>query len=337
MNGIIRSQAEYYGDSEKYTDDAGTSTNKWVIEDVFDFVASNTCPEEQYFEMVNDIDFNDHPTYRFGIEESIFGASDGSNQTSGSTTYFVRAPHMLLEGNGHKIRNVILKTKGFLISAYTIQNIVFENLILMNTTDNSISSVFLLGVYGAAPTINNLKIGCYLFDSKLDPLFGRGSESCTFNNCTINIKGKVYAGTFDIGQNKTGRKLNKCHINLDLKALNYNSTLGKFYYEMIDSYITGKIIQDISGHDTTERELTFPNLMQNSFIAVNVDFPNGGTLKIGHSGYSVINITGGSFIDKDLLPEITTNTTTENLYLLTTEQATDPEYLLSIGFPVVPA
>lgn len=337
MNGILKSQAEYYWDSDKYTGDAGTSTNKWVIEDVFDFVASNTCPEEQYFEMVNDIDFNDHPTYKFGIEESIFGASDGSNQTSGSTTYFVRSPHMLLEGNGHKIRNAILKTKGLLISAYTIQNIVFENLILMNTTENNMSSVFLLGVYGGAPTINNVKIGCYLFDSKPDPLFGRGSENCSFNNCTINIKGKVYGGNFYIGQNRTKRKLNKCHINLDLKVLNYNSTLGRFYYEMVDSYITGRVIQDISGADTAVRELTFPNLMQNSFIAVNVDFPNGGTLKIGYSSSSSSIATGGSFVDKDLLPEITTNTTARNIYLLTTEQATDPEYLLSIGFPVVPA
>lgn len=283
MNGVLKSQAEYYGDSTNYTGAAGSSTNKWVIEDVFDLVAASGS--EKYYELVNDIDFNDHPTYKFGIENSI-----GS--------------YMRLYGNNHKIRNVLIKnTDAF--DVYVVKDLILENVIIFS------SEYGLFSIRDNGSLLKNVRVGAYFSETSLTKIFN-ASRTVSCEACTFNYKGVVNSLGFS-----SYATYKNCHINLDIKNINTAVTTMNLR-TLTDSYVTGKIVN-------TGGDLTLSGTLNgNSYFAVN--YTGAGVFSSSLTGNSM------SFVDKDLIQNAGELTDTSNIKYLTTAQATDPEYLSSIGF-----
>lgn len=312
-NGVLITQAEFYEDSEKYTGNAGSATNMYVIRDVYDLCAAKI--QSSHYELVDDIDFNDHDTYRYGVSNRVFGVS-------GSYT-------CVLHGNNHKIRNLIIKNsaedRG--IIAGDIFDVIFENLIVINST-----SAHLFYNYNSK-TIENVKIGCYLFNSASSVILSGNSTS--FSDCSFNLKGLTTDGVNMYGYFSDQHIYTRCHINCDITTTS-DDCMNLHYAQLHDSYITGKIKQTgsvFSNSDTGTNRYLYSGVLQNSYVAVEATCETEGFV-----GYTVSNITASavSFMDKDLTP-ITEESAFANFYYLTTEQATDPEYLLSINFPVVSA
>ena len=287
MNGTMKSQAEYYGDSTKYTGAAGSSTNKWVIEDVFDLVAASGS--EKYYELVNDIDFNDHPTYKFGITSSI-----GS--------------YMRLYGNNHKIRNILIKNSN-VFDVYSVRDLIFENVVIFS------SEYGLFSIRESGSLLRNVRIGVYFSGASLTKIFN-GSRTASCEGCTFNYKGTV--NSLDFSDYATYKN---CHINLDIKNTNTIVTTMNLR-TLTDSYVTGKIVNTDGGNFNLSGTLN-----GNSYFAVN--YASTGVLNSSLNGNSI------SFVDKDLIQNPGQLTDTSNIKYLTTAQATDPEYLSSIGFVTI--
>lgn len=286
MNGTMKSQAEYYGDSTKYTGSAGSITNKWVIEDVFDLVKANGF--EEYYELVNDIDFNDHPTYKFEITNQI-----GS--------------YMRLYGNNHKIRNILIKNKNA-FDVYTVRDLIFENVIIFS------SNYGLFEIRDNGSLLKNVRVGVYFTRVPLTNVIS-GIRSVSCESCTFNYCGIVNSlNFFNLATYKN------CHINLDIKNTDTSVTTMDLS-TLIDSYITGKIV-NAGGNLTLSGTLD-----GNSYFAVN--YTGGGVFNSSLTGEGI------SFVDKDLIQNAGELTDTSNIKYLTTTQATDPEYLSSIGFVVI--
>lgn len=312
MNGVLKSQAEYYNDSVTYTGNAGSTTNMYVIEDVYDLCAAKI--QSSYYELVNDIDFNDHDTYKYGVDSLIFG-----NTKSSYVCY--------LYGNNHKIRNLIIKNSSALaIFGGIISDIIFENLIVIDSTGGHLFYNYY------SNTIKNVRIGGYLFNSASSVILSGNNTS--FADCSFNLKGLTTDGInlYGSGLNAISRTYTRCHINCDITTT-YADCMYLNFAILQDSYITGVIKQigDLLYDDTNKtNRYIFAGTLQNSYVAVKATCETEE-----FTGY-IVSLTANavSFMDKKLVP-IVEETAIDNWFYLTTEQATDPEYLLSINFPVV--
>lgn len=313
-NGVLKSQAEYYDDSDKYTGSAGSKTNKYVIEDVFDFCC--TINSVCYFEMVNDIDFNDHPDYRYGVNKTIFG---GSNLNM----------YYYLDGNNHKIRNLVIKNStAEIFHIAEICNVSFENLIFMGTTSGLLFTQN-YGNSGIASTCTaaNVQIGCYMFDSASSVLFNSTIKKVVWKNCSFNIRGKTTDGCNVSGYNNSTIYSN-CHIHVDIETNNIGCINAKSII-FDSSYITGKIKTSYGSGALVLGGSGFT--LKNSYFAV--EMSNADDLPLGIS--TSFTVASTSFIDKDLIQNFSISDI-NNFYYLTTDQAKDRDYLLSINFPVIP-
>lgn len=311
-NGVLITQAEFYEDSEKYTGDAGSATNMYVIQDVYDLCAATI--QSCHYELVDNIDFNDHDTYRYGVSNLIFGVT-GSYICS-------------LHGNNYKIRNLIIKnsseSRG--IFSGTISDVIFENLVVINST-----TAHLFYSFRAGMIVSNVRIGGYLFNSASSVvLYG---ANINFTDCSFNLKGLTTDGIYG---NTTGaassRTFTRCHINCDITTTS-TECINFDYCDVYDSYITGRIKQIGTGFANGTRNKFIGNgSYYNSYFAVEATCDTDG-----FTGYDTPYLIAGTvcFMDKDLVPDIETGVVS-NFYYLTEEQAKDPEYLLSINFPVVP-
>lgn len=297
-------EATYYGDSEKYTGTSGSSTNQWCVEDVYDFLAivqggTDTC----HYKLVKDIDFNNHPTYKYGfINQAIMARS---------ASYY----HIYIDGDGHNICNIILKNYDSKTFMYVtrISNVNFVNVICLGCTGSGLLVGFIRG------DCKNCNFGIYMSSSRTDMIFkGFVKEDCTFN-----IKGSTTDGI-----NFYTETLTRCHINLDISTNNKYMITGKSTTEdfvLDNSYVTGKI----KTSDAEPYLFCYATLV-NSYVALEID--TNGSIIYPMNGLSVSSV---SFVDVDLLPKLR-QTAATNLYYLTTAQAQDPSYLQSIGFPVIP-
>lgn len=309
-NGVLRSQAEYYGDDVKYTGNVGSETNMYVIEDVYDLCASTI--QSSHYELVNDVDFNDHDTYKYGVNTTIFGVP---NRYA-----------CFLYGNNHKIRNLIIKDAATSIfGIHSASDIIFENLIVINSTSARLFSCFYTD-----SEVKNIKIGGYLFNSASGCILT--GDAVLFTDCSFNLKGLTTDGIYMWGSQSTN-KYNRCHINCDISTSS-NICMNLKFSRLQDTYITGKIKQigtSFTNSDKTNNYIEAGTFL-NSYVAVESVCE---TSEFG--GYVISSTTSAesvSFMDKSLVPEITERSI-NNFYYLTTEQATDPDYLLSINFPVV--
>ena len=164
MNGVLKDEATYFGDNEKYTGDSGSSTNMWVIEDTYDFIAAASLQYDNgaYMRLVNDIDFNEHSTYKMGFNNKSFGAG------------YKRC----LYGDGHKIKNIVELNGSGVFCFYYMENCDFVNLVQINCT------AFPISLYGSGNngTAKYCNFGMYLSNSPFTP-----DGYC--KGCTFNVKG----------------------------------------------------------------------------------------------------------------------------------------------------
>lgn len=282
---------------------SGTQIDPYLVEDVYDFLAIDSQYHNPYYKLVNDIDFNDHETYKYGISTTLF---------SGET---------YVDGDGHEIRNMILTGTDSKIIAKEIRNVSFSNIILNTIQKGAVGQI-------KASTFNNCQFGYYSSNSNLACIFSIGFG--TFNDCTFNIGGSTYIHTM---MNCT---FNRCHIHFNnfihtsnassIISCDENSSSSKVVFN--NTYITGEI--DVkNGRYTTYIFYgdTSKVTLNNSYFACKIT-----------TNYDYISIMSNTakmsstcFADKTLISKVKTDYT-YGWYLLTTEQCKNNAYLQSIGF-----
>lgn len=308
-NGILTDEATYFNDSEKYTGTSGKSANMWVIEDIYDFVKALKQPatigDSYYLRLVNDIDFNDHSTYKRGISSAIY---DNNN-------YY-------LYGDNHKIKNIVaINATSNILKFQHIEKVDFVNLVAVNC------NVFPIAMINA----ENCDFGMFISSSKLDFSF----DIAKIMDCTFNIKGKVVdsASLIQVGNNST--TFQACHFNFDVSISPAYIFTGATAYtnnraNYINCYFTGKI--NYTGSNTVR--FSTNNSFTGCYFALEwtgIRVYNGGDT----SQYSEFS---GCFIDKELFNKNGESWAVgiSGLTNLTTAQAQDADYLNSIGFLVIP-
>lgn len=305
--GIIWSMLELTGD-KKYYGQAGTETNPYGIEDVFDFCAIKNDEDKEitYYQLVNNIDFNDHPVYKNGITKSDI----------------IHAGKSVLDGNGKSIRNIVYYTStestNKVFALKKIHNCNFENLV--NACNNS-SLVLFSSEFFERCSFYILNQNGYFY-----ALF-----QTSFVDCTLNIAG-VMIGTFDLNR----INLTRCHINFDNATFGaFNS--GAFSYIISNAlildhvYFTGKL--NITNNNQSGLYLSKYGTFKNVYYSVDTSWGYSP----GYTPYFTLYPASAiSFCNNDLLNQgLARVNGGTNFYALTDEQCKDPAYLANTGFPVI--
>lgn len=332
-NGNIVDAATYYKDSTTYTGAGGGVTNPWCIEDVFDFlnISSKGSGTQWYSEgnfiLVNDINFNDHETYKFGF----------------STAYTINDRAWLnIDGRGHKISNLILYTTSVTFAANSISNIEFSNLIFISIAGDSSTFKF--------DSVTNCKFGLYLSNATTKPLLYR-LKSCT--DTTFNFYGTVY-GTSECINIETADKCTytRCLFNCNLTNPNVAPVIvNQNGYSKTVFLINCGFIGTINNYfNSTSNALTLfksqgtPYFhITNSYYAVKTVI----RLAMDHFGQHIsvapksLTVNSRCFIDKSLITtdfpdaKVVFDDVPDLISMLTTEQAQSAEELANIGFLTV--
>ena len=281
----------------------GTQIDPYLVEDVYDFLAIDSAYHNPYYKLVNDIDFNDHETYKYGISTTLF---------SGET---------YVDGDGHEVRNMILSGTSSKITAKEFKNISFSNIILNTIQKGAVGQI-------KASTFNNCRFGYYSSNSNLACIFSIGFGA--FNDCTFNIAGSTYIHTM---MNCT---FNRCHIHFNnfihtsnasfIISCDENVSSSKVVFN--NTYITGEI--DVKNGPYTNYIFygeTSKVTLNNSYVACKIT-TNYDYIRIMSN---TANMTSTCFADKTLISKVKTDNT-YRWYLLTTEQCKNSAYLQSIGF-----
>jgi hypothetical protein len=313
-NGTLKDEATYFNDKTKYTGNSGSYTNMWVIEDVYDFVKvvddTGGCAR-----IVNDIDFNDHSTYKRGISnKSLYGPSLRTTE---------------IYGDGHKIYNMVCigTTK---IWIYYIENCDFVNMCLVDTSQFPIRLMWQSNSMEYEDgTMLNCDFGIVLSNSSLG---FRSYGRTTISDCTFNVKGKTGADYLIDG---CQCDFQCCHFNFDVSiAFNGNgnsvfessgqtaSSMGTY----TNCYFTGRI----SASRVYNMYFSFYNSFTNCYFGLE-------WVGVGYSynTYSYDKFSG-CFVDKELFNKNGDNwQSISGVSELTTQQALDSDYLNSIGYLVI--
>ena len=282
---------------------SGTQIDPYLVEDVYDFLAIDSAYHNPYYKLVNDIDFNDHETYKYGISTTLF---------SGET---------YVDGDGHEVRNMILSGTSSKITAKEFKNISFSNIILNTIQKGAVGQI-------KASTFNSCQFGYYSSNSNLACIFSIGFG--TFNDCTFNIAGSTHIHTM---MNCT---FNRCHIHFNnfihtsnassIISCDENVSSSKVVFN--NTYITGEI--DVKNGPYTNYIFygeTSKVTLNNSYVACKIT-TNYDYIRIMSN---TANMTSTCFADKTLISKVKTDNT-YRWYLLTTEQCKNNTYLQSIGF-----
>lgn len=349
--GTMVSCAEYYQDTTTYTGDAGSATNPYAVEDCYDFC---NIIDAGYYNFVKDIDFNDHTTYRYGINgKTILLTMAGSQSTK--STY--------INGKGFKLRNLILRnydnsTTGYFINSSYAQRTFFSNIDFVNfvfITCRSFDSGF---CYSNKAKFENCNFSIYLSNAVIGAL----CEQSIMVNCTLNISGthsyistsgyhfmSLGRGASSSGQ--SGSYKQNCHFNFEnlIVQLPAMSSSGDLYTltglpssstnprcSLINCYFTGsmELIGRISA--TIAFWLFSECYVSNSYYTVNTKFTNtySGSNNVSLA-LSMYSNSATSFIATPNITGFSSFTNGNNYKLLTDEHCKDPQYLQSVGFPVM--
>lgn len=310
--------AQYYDDTTTYTGDAGSSTNPWAVEDCYDLVkvAKGGLYVQGYYQLVQDIDLNEHSTYKSGFSNVAVTGYAGY-------TYHI-------DGKGHSIKNIVLN--GYTnMSAFaamanntsTFTNINFINMIILNVTGSD-------PLFNGWITLSNCNFSVYLANVTYSYLLSGGNKT----DCTFNIYGTLTNGLFI-----TGATLRRCHINFNnctvgTEGSTYASNLfaGDGGY-LRSCYITGSILFVNSGSGIYLATSDSRNALYiyDSYYAVKINRPQGFTTSLNFMATQSL-----CFVDKELA-NCTNSPSYTNVRFLTTEQAKSYDYLSQIGFVVLPA
>lgn len=303
--GVLKDEVTYFGNSEKYIGSSGSSTNMYVIEDCYDFVEALKQPQTSdgayYVRLVNDIDFNDHPIYKRGISDVIYG----------NNNYY-------LYGDNHKIKNIVATSAASNILKFQyIEKVDFINLIIINC------NVFPIAMVNAS----SCNFGIFISNSVLS--FTINNTDVLITDCTFNIKGKLKTAGVICAYRST---FQACHFNFDINVPFSNGTyvftigtVSSIRTNYKNCYFTGKI-NNSGGSSIYFAEYT---QFTNSYFAIEW---TGSHYEHTHNG----SIFSGCFVDKELFNKNGNNwLSLTGVAELTTAQAQDAEYLNSIGFLVI--
>lgn len=305
-NGIMVDAATYYKDTSTYTGESGSITNPYCVEDCFDFLKIDDYPTiagaYSYFLFVADVDFNDHPTYKYGFE---------------SYGYVTRSSSVRILGNNKQLRNIIMKYTSSTFKLFEVDKI--NDLKIVNIINLASGCQVFYATHG----FENCSISLYVNDPQTYDMICSIGGGGSLINCTLNIRGKIERSI-------VFPKLINCHINLDLIS-NYASQIFRNYY-FDNCYITGKFKTLTTGTINIFANLRYETL-KNCYMSLKGEFPNTNIVRINEStSYSA---TGVNFFDVTMCP-VDANTLPQNVHALTTEQCKSYDYLSSIGFIVVP-
>lgn len=315
-HGIIWSMLELT-DDKKYYGEAGTETNPYGIEDVFDFcsIKNDADKEQTYYQLVNNIDFNDHPIYRNGIKVNDF----------------ISGTKCCLNGDGKAIRNIVFYgttvTDRASMVIKEIKNCRFENMVNAYTTINTYQCIFYTSLF------ENCSFYILFQNSNFKDIAGY-STPVKFKSCTFNFDGLLNAALF-LG-NKT---FERCHINFKNTTMHSSPIDWGTYSALMlranldHTYMTGKLnVQDVCPgglHIATAGSME-DSVFSNFYYCVEttLDKPD---VKFG----ILATANNTSFYSKDLIQGEREFMSGTNFYALSDEECKNPSKLASIGFPVI--
>lgn len=336
-NGTMVGCYEYYTSigetavASRYSGTAGTTTNPYAVEDVFDLQNVNNRTgggNNEAFVLVNDVDYNDHPTRKYGISSGYLW---GNNGASYPYSFSGKDP---ITGKNHEIRNIVVLSRSVSANADSgsyISNINFVNMILKDVSYNS-------GQFWHA-AISDCNFSMMFINSSP----GRFFRDDKYTDCSFNIYGSNNSSsstegyTFNLGTGESNAKT-RCHFNFNgfiytcvgspvylfwAQGNGYNAAVH-------DCYFTGSI--KLKGHSSGATVRITTNIsLYNSYFAISLSSISDSL------GYCLFTSpVSTSFIDKDVLG-LTINDSSSTLAKLTTIQAQSYDYLNGIGFPVIPA
>lgn len=327
-NGNRKPASEYYSDPVKYTGNAGSKTNPYCIEDVYDL--NVYVDREMYYILVNDIDFNDHPIYKYGFTSNInyFDVRYGSGGG--------------IDGRNHKILNVVVSDVNFtLIHACIIENIEFVNVVMLGTGLSSSGNGLVVPMQsagtGSGQGLHNCIFSCLFANGHFASL-GFGNNSTAVTDCTFNIKGTLSTSVLLAVAEGSSKTYRRCLWNVDIQG---SRTLTGLIGASSSSYITtlqscafqGKINGAYVGSGTA---LFCYSNITNSYCDANIyNISSAYYLWLGNQTQSA-TLSDICFVNISTIRR-SNNTIgytdhSANLKELTTTQCHDKDYLQSIGF-----
>lgn len=317
----------------------GTQASPYEVTTVAEFyeAVADHKSESPYVKLMNDIDFNDYNYWNLKSTEINFTEFDGQN---------------------HVIKNIFFKDidRLFYISttyniSRTLKNTIFE-VIKFDSTDYSCFIDF--NPFKVENFIVNCEFRAKMFSYKSSarPLI-MIYNNWRVLNCVFNID--YYDGGYaNIGiiqaysVNNTANVnpyIDNCEVNINLYI--YKDTGGtsasaiKIFNGDTNSTFYAGIFRNIALFINTycsSQTLKRPIYIFNGGIVSNISvvLQNKGELDL-YSFYYIFNssLEGVNIYDKDILGSTTLAQSNSNLKALTTEQMKDPEYLKSIGFPII--
>ena len=312
----------------------GTKASPYEVTTVAEFYEAvvdhkSECP---YVKLMNDIDFNDYDYWNLKKTEISFTEFDGQN---------------------HVIKNIFFKDidKLFYISttyniSKTLKNTIFEVI----KFDSATSSCFIdFMSFSAENFIVNCEFRAKMFSYKAssNPLI-RAGNNWRILNCVFNIDyydgGYANNSIIQVSPNNSYNPyMDNCEVNINL-YIHKNTTVdtaiqifnggGNYigYFRNIALFIN-----TYCSSSTSARPVYIFNNGNASNISVVLQ--NKGELNLNRF-YFLTNsshnyLEGINIYDKDVLGTTVQSTKNSNLMALTTEQMKDPEYLNSIGFPII--
>lgn len=334
MNGVLKTQAEYYNDPVTYTGEGGTITNKAVIEDIYDLIAWTNImtnqPEtyaitqhKQYAIMVHDVDFNNHEEMKFGITTPFLDMDFNGNGGD-------------LQGQGYSIRNAVLNTNSptpstGIISRGTINDVNFKNLVVIGARSSTQPVLNKI-------TLNRCNFSIYISTTGFRSVFGIGASgtgnNSIYNDCTFNVTGSVSESAIFSGHYLTA---NRCLFYFsDLHILNTTTNVliqgtNTFFN---NCGFVGLISQT---GNTTKQSYWIGGNMANCYIAIrNTAIVNyAGTDSDAYTGIhatstSTLRVTGILAIDNEILGGNSSDTA--NIKYMTTTAMKTKTTMQGIGF-----
>ena len=312
----------------------GTKASPYEVTTVAEFyeaVADNKakCP---YVKLMNDIDFNDYDYWNLKKTEISFTEFDGQN---------------------HVIKNIFFKDidKLFYISttyniSKTLKNTIFE-VIKFDSINSSCFIDFM------SFTVENFIVNCefrakmFSYKASSNPLI-RVGNNWRILNCVFNIDyydgGYANNSIIQVAPNNSYNPyMDNCEVNINLyihKNTTVNTAIQIFngggnyigYFRNIALFIN-----TYCSSSTSARPVYIFNNGEASNISVVLQ--NKGELNLDRFYFLTNNshsyLEGINIYDKDVLGTTVQSTSNSSLMALTTEQMKDPEYLNSIGFPII--
>lgn len=280
-----------------------------LIEDVYDFLTikghnKGSHAATYYAKMVNNIDFNDHPTYRYGFT---------------SLKDIINGNRLILDGNNKEIKNLAFVNHNFQASGGAgltlagLHNAKFVNVTLISCKGDYGWLRVEGDEYSNSHSVNVMSPKD--FPHCLPNKMNGGSFALKFRN----------TGTY-IQSNWGNKPFTRCRIEIDSVSSTDNTVFGYSKFSFCSLEGTHKAL----GTGNENVYLFNNGYVSGTSVFVSVSAPNAQSL--GVSMY----FNSASWDSFNILDKKTTKIsgTADGFKLLTTEQMKDVEYLQTLGFPV---